>query len=79
MDSQSRNGSKMMNNSTYQVSYPEGTTAANKVPMTASKSRLQQIKHITNNKSNSHCTNLIKSKFISLSPIGGPQKSFGIQ
>jgi len=73
MDSHSRNGSYMT--SAYQVSIPEGTTA-NRVPMTVSKSRLQQIKHITNNKSNNNCNNLIKSKFISLSPMGGPQKSF---
>jgi len=75
--SHSRNGSYMT--SAYQVSIPEGTTA-NRVPMTVSKSRLQQIKHITNNKgTNNNCTNLMKSKFMSLSPIGGPQKSFQIQ
>ena len=59
----------------HQASLPEGTMA-NKVPTTVAKQRLQGLRHTPTIKTgNLNCNSILKTKFMSLSPMGAPKSS----
>ena len=62
----------------HQASVPEGTMA-NKVPLTVSKQRLQGMRQTPTIKTgNLNCNTILKTKFMSLSPMGAPKSSIQV-
>lgn len=62
----------------HQNSVPEGQMA-NKVPITVSKQRLHGMKYTPTIKTgNLNCNSILKTKFMSLSPMGAPKSNIQI-